>query len=127
MIVARRQRAEPAKKIEDLTAVPVDVIHTLRTVDDDLVEAKQLHKVQLARIEMLDEQVRHRSRVQRLRFFDGDHVRLCRRSIALRFRLTLFNQCHLLLFLYEAVALWSGDVGIPMPGAWFFNPARYSP
>ena len=59
MVVAEGQRTEAAEEIEDLAAVLVDVEHALGTLDLDLVEAEQLHEMQLAGIEMRLEQVGH--------------------------------------------------------------------
>ena len=59
MVVAERQRAEAAEEIEDAAAVAGDVVHALGAIDDDLVEAEQLHEVQLAGIEVRREQVDH--------------------------------------------------------------------
>ena len=49
MVVAEGQRAEAAEEIEDLAAVLVDVVHALGALDLHLVEAEQLHEMQLAR------------------------------------------------------------------------------
>ena len=62
MVVAEGERAEAAEEIEDLAAVLVDVVHALGALDLDLVEAEQLHEMQLAGIEMRLEQVGHRAR-----------------------------------------------------------------
>ena len=52
MVVAEGERAEAAEEVEDRAAVLVDVVHALGALDDDLVEAEQLHEMQLARIDM---------------------------------------------------------------------------
>ena len=51
MVVAEGQRAEAAEEIEDLAAVLVDVEHAFGALDLDLVEAEQLHEMQLAGID----------------------------------------------------------------------------
>ena len=67
MVVAEGQRAEAAEEVENLAAVLVDVVHALGAVDHDLVEAEQLHEMQLAGIEMRLEQLGHPRDVERLR------------------------------------------------------------
>ena len=52
MVVAEGERAEAAEEIEDLAAVLVDVVHALGALDLDLVEAEQLHEMQLARVDV---------------------------------------------------------------------------
>ena len=71
MVVAERQRAEAAEEVEDLAAVLVDVEHALGTLDLDLVEAEQLHEMQLAGIDVRLEQVGHARDVERLGVLDA--------------------------------------------------------
>ncbi len=61
MVVAEGQRAEAAEEVEDRAAVLVDVVHAFGALDLDLVEAEQLHEMQLARIDMRLEQIGHRA------------------------------------------------------------------
>jgi hypothetical protein len=61
MIVAQRQRTEAAEEIEDLPAILVGVIHSRRGLDLDLVETEKLHEMQLARIDVILEQLGHLS------------------------------------------------------------------
>ena len=67
----KRQRAEAAEEVEDLAAVAGVVVHALGTIDDDLVEAEQLHEMQLARIEVRREQIDDLLRRHRLGFLDA--------------------------------------------------------
>ena len=76
MVVAEGQRAEAAEEIEDLAAVLVDVVHALGALDLHLVEAEQLHEMQLAGVDMRLEQVGHAGDVHRLRLLDRDQLRL---------------------------------------------------
>ena len=78
MIVAEGERSEPAKEVEDLTAVLIDVVHALRTLDFHAIEPEKLHEVELAWIEMRLEEVRHRGERHSLRILDGKKVRLQR-------------------------------------------------
>ena len=71
MVVAEGQRAEAAEEIEDLAAVLVDVEHAFGALDLDLVEAEQLHEMQLARIDVRLEQVGHARDVDRLGLLDA--------------------------------------------------------
>jgi hypothetical protein len=48
VIVAKPKRTEAAKKIEDLTFIPREIVHALSAVDDDTVKAQQTHKMHLA-------------------------------------------------------------------------------
>ena len=76
MVVAKGQRTEAAEEIEDLAAVLVDVEHALGALDLDLVEAEQLHEMQLTGIEVRLEQVGHASDIHRLGLLDTDQVGL---------------------------------------------------
>ena len=79
MVVAEGERAEAAEEIEDPAAVLVEVEHALGALDLHLVEAEQLHEMQLARVDVRLEEVGHASDVERLGVIDGHEVRLRRR------------------------------------------------
>ena len=74
MVVAKGQRAETAEEVEDLSTVLVDVIHPLRALDLDLVEAQKLHEVKLAGVQMRLEQIGHPLDAQSLGIFHGEKI-----------------------------------------------------
>ena len=76
MVVAEGQRAEAAEEIEDLAAVLVEVEHAFGALDLHLVEAEQLHEMQLAGIDVRLEQVGHARDVERLGVLDRQQIRL---------------------------------------------------
>jgi hypothetical protein len=70
------ERPEAAEEVEDLPAVLVDVVHALGALDLHLVEAEQLHEVQLAGVQVALEQVGHPRHVERLGVLDREQRRL---------------------------------------------------
>ena len=78
MVVAEGQRAEAAEEVEDLAAVLVDVVHALGALDLHLVEAEQLHEVELAGIDVSLNRSAIVVDVERLGVLDGQQRRLGR-------------------------------------------------
>ncbi len=83
MVVAEGQRPEAAEEIENLPAVLVDVVHAFGSLDLDLVEAEQLHEMQLAGVQVILEERRHVGDAHLLGLFHRHQVRLADRAVKL--------------------------------------------
>jgi hypothetical protein len=70
VVVAKGQRAEIRRRNRESCGRSGRVIHALGALDLDLVEAEQLHEMQLAGVDVRLEQVGHAGHVQRLGLLD---------------------------------------------------------